>query len=331
MVMKTLPAVLSGEGADRHRTGKAVCASQESDVNEMSRKYRAFGMVIESEFPIAQVPVLEGEETPDVVIRAADLSGYAIPEDVFAVTPDSVMFQIEAIGNFRVTNGDLVEVDVKKETTDDYLAIFLMGSCMGAILHQRGLVPIHGSCVTNGHRSVIITGDSGAGKSTLASEFLHHGWKLLTDDVSVLKNLEGVPEVQSSYPSQKLWKDTLDQYSEEKKDIHSLYARGDSNKFGVSVENVFFSGTAPLSLIVRLLPAEFETTLEPMNGFAKVDQLMRNTYRSYMIAEENRQRHFQRCVNLSQKIPMALVVREIGVPCADKLYELITNYLEELA
>ncbi len=300
-------------------------------MNEMSRKYRAFGMVIESEFPIAQVPVSDGEETPDVVIRASDLSGYAIPEDRFVVSADSVLFQIETIGVFRVTNGNLVEVDVKKELTDDHLAVYLMGSCMGAILHQRGMVPIHGSCVTNGHRSVIITGDSGAGKSTLASEFLHQGWKLLTDDVSVLKNLDGVPEVQSSYPSQKLWQDTLSQYSEEKTNIHTLYARGDSSKFGVSVENVFFDGSAPLSLIIRLLPAEFETTLEPFDGFAKVDQLMRNTYRLGLIAEENRQRHFQRCVNLSQKIPMALAIREKDVPTADKLYELITNYLEELA
>lgn len=298
---------------------------------EMSQKYRAFGMVIESEFPIAQIPVSEGEETPDVVIRAADLSGYAIPEDEFVVSKDSILFQIETVGDFRVTNGSLVEVDVKKDPTDDYLAIFLMGSCMGAVLHERGIFPIHGSCVTNGKHSVIITGDSGAGKSTLASEFLHHGWKLLTDDVSVLKNLEGVPEVQSSYPSQKLWRDTLDQYAEEKKDIHSLYARGGSNKFGVSVENVFLEGTAPLSLIVRLMPAEAETSLEPIDGFPKVHQLMRNTYRPYMIADENRQRHFQRCVNLSQKVPMALVIRQEGVPCAEKLYELITNKLEEQA
>ena len=61
----------------------------------------------------------------------------------------------------------------------------------------------------------------------------------------------------------------------------------------------------------------------------KVDQLMRNTYRANMIEQKNLQRHFQRCVTLSTKIPMAVVTRTDGQDCAAKMYELITDYLEE--
>ena len=60
-----------------------------------------------------------------------------------------------------------------------------------------------------------------------------------------------------------------------------------------------------------------------------MDQLLRNTYRSRMIEEVNRPRHFQRCVTLSTKLPMALVIREEGKQCAEELYERITKYLEE--
>ena len=35
-----------------------------------------------------------------------------------------------------------------------------------------------------------VFGASGAGKSTMASEFLKHGWQLLTDDVSAILNIE---------------------------------------------------------------------------------------------------------------------------------------------
>ena len=59
----------------------------------------------------------------------------------------------------------------------------------------------------------------------------------------------------------------------------------------------------------------------------KVDQLMRNTYRSFMIAPHDRPRHFQRCVTLSTKIPMALAIRENGRQCAETLYTMITDYL----
>ena len=56
---------------------------------------------------------------------------------------------------------------------------------------------------------------------------------------------------------------------------------------------------------------------------------MRNTYRMYLIEKRHLQRHFQRCVNLSTRIPMALAVRENGKDCAPVLYDMITKFMEE--
>jgi hypothetical protein len=200
---------------------------------------------------------------------------------------------------------------------------------MGAILVQRGFMLLHGSCVTDGKRSILITGDSGAGKSTLAAEFLKRGWKLLTDDVTCVFDRDGVPMVRSSYPSQKLWQDALDRYEKSGDDIHSLYFSEDREKFGVNVEGSFFDGTAPLSMAVRLIPADHPTSLSPIEGMARVDQLMRNTYRMYLIEKRHLQRHFQRCVTLATKLPMALAVRENGKDCAPTLYDMITKFMEE--
>ena len=61
----------------------------------------------------------------------------------------------------------------------------------------------------------------------------------------------------------------------------------------------------------------------------KTDQLIRNTYRGQIIEQRNLQRHFQRCVTLSTKIPMAVVTRTDGEDCAGRMYELITTFLEE--
>lgn len=291
-------------------------------------KYRAFGLVLASEFPIIQVPVASSDEAPDVFLRRADLSQVEIPEDSFLIRDNDVRFLIDDAARFRITNGNLIEADCVENCSEEYLAVFLMGSCMGAILHQRGLLPIHGSCVTDGGRSVLITGDSGAGKSTLAAEFLANGWKLLTDDVSVIKDIEGTPVVQSSYPSQKLWQDSLEHYDRQLERIHSLYARDDREKYGVSVADLFYTGIAPLSHIVRLIPSELETQIQPIDGFARVHQLMCNTYRPYMIVGDGRQRHFQRCVTLSEKVPMSLVIRKNGEQCAARLYELICNAME---
>ena len=289
--------------------------------------YKAFGLIIESDFVIAQIPETDCRKV-DVRIVRADLSGLTTEERKF-LQEDAIYARVEGVAVFRVTGGRLIQVDPEPDCSDSRLGVFLMGSSMGAILHQRGCIPLHGSCVTDGKRSILLTGDSGAGKSTLAAEFLRRGWKLITDDVSALYDTEGVPMVQSSYPSQKLWQDALDRYERPESDIHSLYFTDSREKFGVDVSRYFFDGRAPLSLVVRLVPNMPRCDLAPIEGMTRVDQLMRNTYRSNMIEKRNLQRHFQRCVTLATKIPMALVARTPGEDCAGRMYDLITEFLEE--
>lgn len=289
--------------------------------------YHAFGFNIHSEYTLLQIPLAGESNVCDIAIKRSDLAKYSIDKKFIHFYHNDVRFVQDDIASFRITNGNLIEVDPDPSCSESHLGVYLMGSCMGAILHQRGFMPIHGSCVTDGSRSILITGDSGAGKSTLAAEFLSRGWKLLTDDVSAVYNVEGTPMVRSSYPSQKLWQDALDRYERPESDIHSLYFNENREKFGVDVSRYFQEGTAPLSMVIRLLPADAPCSISPITDFAKVDQLMRNTYRSFMIAPRDRQRHFQRCVTLSTKIPMALVIRENGKQCADELYTMITDYL----
>ena len=290
-------------------------------------QYRAFGLKIESCVPIPQILPADFDEA-DVSIVAADLSQLP-PEERKLVGLDSAFFTVDEGFIFHVSKGSLIRIDEPENADRNVLPVYLMGSCMGAILIQRGFMLLHGSCVTDGKRSILITGDSGAGKSTLAAEFLKMGWKLLTDDVTCVFDREGVPMVQSSYPSQKLWQDALERYEKSGDDIHSLYFSEDREKFGVNVADSFFDGTAPLSMAVRLIPVNHSTGLNPIEGMAKVDQLMRNTYRMYFIEKHHMQRHFQRCVTLATKIPMALAVRENGKDCAPVLYDMITKFMEE--
>ena len=292
-----------------------------------TKLYKAFGLVIESEFAIPQITELHNVQS-DVRIVRAQLRGIVDPEAPTTAEGGCIIPTLTDT-LFRVTNGNLIEADVCEADTESNAAVYLMGSCMGAILVQRGFMLLHGSCVTDGTRSILITGDSGAGKSTLAAEFLKRGWKLLTDDVTCVFDREGVPMVRSSYPSQKLWQDALDRYEKSGDDIHSLYFSEDREKFGVNVADSFFDGTAPLSMAVRLIPADHPTGVSPIEGMAKVDQLMRNTYRMYFIEKHHMQRHFQRCVTLGTRLPMALAVRENGKDCAPVLYDMITKFMEE--
>lgn len=292
-------------------------------------KYKAFGLTIGSQFPIVQLPPFYEDGSLDVEIISRDLSEFEVADGHFRIKKEELCFAIENVGKFHVVNGRLIEVHPLSDCTETVLAVYLMGSCMGAILHQRGFMPLHGSCITDGERAVLITGDSGAGKSTLAAEFLSHGWRFLTDDVAPVYDIDKVPMVQASYPSQKLWQDSLKQYGCTQEDIHSLYFRENREKFGVNVSEYYYDGSCPLCLVVRLIPLDKACAIEKMDGLTAVDQLMNNTYRSFMIAPDDRERHFRRCVNLAAEVPMAYIIRQNGIQCADTLYKMIVDYLKE--
>ena len=272
---------------------------------EKTYLYEAFGLVLQSEYPIAQLLTAQEGAQVDVTIRQADLSGYGLAEDHYRLNPTELILSISDVGTFRITEGKLVEIQPAESITLSNLGVYIMGSCMGAILHQRGFMPLHGSCVTDGTHSILITGESGAGKSTAT--------------------------VQSSYPSQKLWQDSLDHYGRPESDIHSLYFNEEREKFGVDVRRFFHKGTAPLSMVIQLIPTDDSCSIRRIDAFTAIEQLMQNTYRIFMIPKEYHQRHFQRCATLAGRIPLMLLTRQNGVSCADQLYSLIDRCLDEVS
>lgn len=299
----------------------------------MSYKYKAFGFVVESYCPILQLQPADIAAEADIQIKEAKLPELAsLPAYRERVTDNIIEFNFPVAGFFRISNGNLIEADLNDACTHEMASLYFMGSCMGAILHERQLLPLHGSCVTNGKQSVLISGDSGAGKSTLASEFINNGWKLVTDDVSLIRDFDKEqPLVQSSYPSQKMWKDTMDRYKVQILDIHSLYTRGEREKFGVSAAAYFYEGTAPLSLFVQLFAHDEDQLIQPIEGIEVLDRIVKNTYRAHFITDKNRNAYFQKCVALSQHLPIAMVVRRRNEESASTLYKMITEYLDTIS
>ena len=55
----------------------------------------------------------------------------------------------------------------------------------------QGATVLHGSAVAEGARSAVFVGASGVGKSTLASELGHRGFRLLADDLTPCRSIEG--------------------------------------------------------------------------------------------------------------------------------------------
>jgi hypothetical protein len=112
---------------------------------------------------------------------------------------------VDKIGQFRVTGGDRIAWQrLQPDVCDQDIRTFLLGSAVGALLIQRGLLVLHGNALEKDGRAVVCMGHSGAGKSTLAYALMQQGWRLLADDLVAISPdglvLPGIPRI-------KLWHD----------------------------------------------------------------------------------------------------------------------------
>lgn len=101
------------------------------------------------------------------------------------------MFQVADTAIFAIQNGDTIQVSPMAGADEAKIRLFLLGTCMGALLMQRKILPLHGSAIAIDGKAYAFVGHSGAGKSTLASAFINKGFQLLSDDVIAvtLRNL----------------------------------------------------------------------------------------------------------------------------------------------
>lgn len=115
---------------------------------------------------------------------------------------------VEEVGRFRIRDGSEIIVDPLAGVTEAEIDLYLAGSVMAAVLHQRGILPLHCNAFEVAGRAVLICGDSGAGKSTLACALEARGHALLTDDVcAVTFNSKGRPIGHPGLPRLRLWPD----------------------------------------------------------------------------------------------------------------------------
>lgn len=304
--------------------------------------YKAFGMTITSELKIEILPQCEAWEVSDIEISRGSLDAYLgiaeqSTENEWArwySAPGRSFFSTEEGACFLIEDGKKITVDAPSEVKDALLSVYVLGSCMGRIFDQRGLWALHGSCVCKDGKAVLISGRSGAGKSTLAAEFIRRGWKIMTDDVALIASAEGTPVIRSSYPSQKLWQDTIDRYERPAEKLTPLWQEDRKDKYHVDVREVFYEGELPLTLMVNLYPTGSECYVERMkdvsmeNVLAKAEQLMRNRYNFGFEDTQPGNRLFQKCVAVASRVNMAVALRAKDRFCCEEIYQKVCEMIQ---
>ena len=113
-------------------------------------RYRIFNLTIESTLECPDL--IPGDYlNPDVTLRRGKvpdaLTDAVVRTDYYQASDNQFLLNIENVAKYLITNGKQILIDKYPEGNEDSVMVFLLGSAMGALLHQRGMLPLHASAI----------------------------------------------------------------------------------------------------------------------------------------------------------------------------------------
>jgi hypothetical protein len=295
--------------------------------------YLSFGLRIRSEIECEQL--LPGIGPAEVCIRVGEVPEF-LPEPTFQgflyqVAPGKLLLKITHVARYLISGGNEILVQPASGADLDEIRLFLLGSALGALLHQRGVLAIHASAVTTPHGAVAFAGLSGAGKSTLAGAFYRKGYVVLADEICAV-DTAGCPRVMPAGPFLMLWADALKEMGFD--GCERRAARPQLEKYILPLVDGGDAETCGLRVIYIIEPAHAELSPPiPVKGLPKIQILAQNTYRPHFVEHMNLDtEHFRRLATVAQHVPVRRVARPQGsFSQLNNLVELLEEDLLELA
>ncbi len=298
----------------------------------MSSCYRAYGLTIASDIALLG-PRASGGTKIDVDIR----EGF-VPERLeaietetlhWAANADELLLDVPRVGRFHVRHGRTVRYSPRIGAPAQMVQAFLLGSCLGAVLHQRGQQVLHGSVVARGDTAFAICGKSGAGKSTSAAWLLERGARMISDDLAVLATVDP-PLVLPGYPQAKLTGAALARLGRGTSDLQKL--PDDRDKYAVPRGASFLDRELPLGAIFVIERHDrSELSAFRLDHAQAIAALVKHTYRRHYVVGSRAADHYRAWAKVADQVPVWFVGRPRGADTIEVVVAAMAREIEALA
>ena len=198
-------------------------------------------------------------------------------DDYWQMNQNEFAMQVEGVGTFYACNGTEAEYAVYDKSADDSVQLYLNGSVYGAILHQRQILPMHGSSFAFDKRGVMLCGESGTGKSSLTAAFSFNGSEFLTDDVTPVVFKDNIPFILALSDRIKLWDDTLKQLNLQNHEL--IPTAPDYEKYYLKIAKNSGDKIQLNRIYILEINGNDETTFDELSGSPKFSALHNEIYR----------------------------------------------------
>jgi hypothetical protein len=266
-------------------------------------RYRAFGLLLQSALPLPELrPVPDGHPDAaapaDVIVTLGPAPRPPAPAvqvvtDVWA-GPDVFWMDVPGAARFLVRHGREMIVEAQPGTAEGDIRAYLLGSALGALLHQRGVLPLHASAVEVDGRAVAFIAPSGGGKSTMAMHLQHRGHRVICDDICAVEVADGQARVWPGLRNLKLWRASLGAIDRAPDGLEPVLA--DLDKYRLPLSAPAEDRAFDLAAVVMLEWGD-APSIARLPGAAAVGALIANTFRGQLVAPMGREAaHWRQCL-----------------------------------
>lgn len=272
-------------------------------------------------FPLSDVKITLTTEKKEVKDALCDDGYYRVNQREFSM-------EVKDVGSFYAANGKVIEIVPCPGVNQATLELYLNGSTYGAILHQRGIMPMHGSSFVFEGRAIMLCGESGAGKSSLTAAFCQQGSQFITDDVSPIIFKDNQPYLLPLSDRIKLWEDSMEQlnintaqYDRIADWYHKYYYTLEANS----------EASYALQLIFVIEKHESEAVqFEELAGVNRFTELRNQIYRwEYLNGMPETEAHYlQQLLSISASVPVIKVRRPENIPI-DQLRTKLAEFIND--
>ncbi|CUU46373.1 hypothetical protein [Clostridium beijerinckii] len=296
--------------------------------SKVEHYYEVYGLKIKSDIELPELIKSDGLDyeinicvgnTPNDVLKSIE-QGRNLYLDY-----KKIWFNIKSVGTYLIYNGNTIVVDRCANSEAEDVKAYLLGSALGLMLFQRNTLAIHGGTVVINNKTLTLVGDSGSGKSTLTTALRLHKHLFMADDVSVVNdNLM----VNSSYPQQKLCKDTMLKLGYKLSEFKKIDDDREKYKVPVVREN-FVSEPIKMGAICEIrVGNNSKIEIEEIRGKEKLITLINNIYRIELIKKRGiRPEYFKKCLKIAQNIKFYRMYRPQNKYTIDEQIKVLENAL----
>lgn len=272
--------------------------------------YTVHGMAVASAIELPELDSRDGDsQTSDLEIHRVDALPVA-PETVdrLSVTyhNGAVLLSAPGVARYLIRGGAEVLVCPVECGDPAMVRLYLLGTALGIIAHQRGQLPLHASVAVAGERAFGFAGPPGAGKSTLAGALHRAGLAFLCDDTCVVSfDEDGRAWAAPGFARIKLWQDSAAALQYITADCPRVLPEID--KYQVGVPDNRCRKAVPLERIYLIDPVDDQAggqaEIEKVTGINAVDALSRNTHRGFIVAGLGlHEEHFRQVARLVRSV-----------------------------